>query len=442
MPLFDLEPSDLERRLRRAIYAEHCERLAWRTDASISTDSMIPVEAFTTRDGFASILELTPDGPLQRAWLGWAYRLSEARVNHGIRSHLVRAWRLRPWAVESPLPAQYSSRELLLRALADPERRESWTAAWLGTLQESQHAVGLLWERRRELALRAGIGELDRIESPVAEPDLWAQRLLDQSAGLASALLPRQLSGLFSAAQAENDHTAWPAQLSPRRLGELLGSPAWFEGIDVRLGNSPQPLAPSSFLRGLARLGARWADAAAARDRSWVLTHDPYGLERRTLGALFARLPLSGPWLTRVLGLDRYRAEQVRRMFLKSQLVHLRMAALSVQLRRVALGGPAQLRTLGLERWEACWGFIPARTIAGVLPRLHRDTLQRFVSLLRAASLELQLVQEFDEDWYRNPRAVEFLRSQLLLPQVCVIDDEQTAAGLARLMAELELGLA
>jgi hypothetical protein len=55
---------------------------------------------------------------------------------------------------------------------------------------------------------------------------------------------------------------------------------------------------------------------------------------------------------------------------------------------------------------------LPARW-AGALYRIHFDDGQRFAGLLAAATWQRQLLETHDEDWFRNPRAIEELRASV-----------------------------
>ena len=52
--------------------------------------------------------------------------------------------------------------------------------------------------------------------------------------------------------------------------------------------------------------------------------------------------------------------------------------------------------------------------MAGYVPRLGRSDAQRLLGLWLGIADHMSLIQMFDEDWYRNPRAIETLRGQIL----------------------------
>ena len=62
-------------------------------------------------------------------------------------------------------------------------------------------------------------------------------------------------------------------------------------------------------------------------------------------------------------------------------------------------------------------------------PRVDAD--QRYLGLLLAASSYQHLRDQHDEDFYRNPRAVEQLRGEARFAAPCAASSEQIDAGLA-----------
>jgi len=189
-------------------------------------------------------------------------------------------------------------------------------------------------------------------------------------------------------------------------------------------------------MRALARLGAAFIDANAPKDQPFSIAHDAYGLERRRHGALFALLLLNPEFLQRRLGASREAIRQARRSWGTSLLIASRIAAVRVLLRRSALNGGKALTDSFEERMvRACRVELPRRT-AGVFVRLHDDDPQRFAGLLLGAASSQRLTESHDEDWFRNPRAVDQLRSEAVLPPRFGADSEELAHG-ARVLGRL-----
>jgi hypothetical protein len=66
---------------------------------------------------------------------------------------------------------------------------------------------------------------------------------------------------------------------------------------------------------------------------------------------------------------------------------------------------------------ERSFGVVLPKTVAGSVLRLHVDDGQRFGGLLLAASEAERMTEAHDEDWFRNPRAIEQLRAEAALPE-------------------------
>ena len=76
--------------------------------------------------------------------------------------------------------------------------------------------------------------------------------------------------------------------------------------------------------------------------------------------------------------------------------------------------------------------------IAGALWHVHVDAAQRYAGLLTAAAKHEELTEQHDEDWYRNPRAVDQLRAETRLPPATTVSDadlDRGRAALRRLLA-------
>jgi hypothetical protein len=156
--------------------------------------------------------------------------------------------------------------------------------------------------------------------------------------------------------------------------------------------------------------------ANAPRDQPFAIAHDAYGLERLRHGALFATLPLNAAFLTRRLGATRELARRAIRAAASTLLFETRFAALRVLLGRAALSGSRALRDAYSEGTYRCLGSELPATAAGALIRLRLDDPQRFAGQLLALETANRLREVHDEDWFRNPRAIDQLRSEASLP--------------------------
>jgi hypothetical protein len=369
--------------------------------------------ALTEREAFREIREAPLPEELKAAWLRWAFHLADARVNGAAYAAIAEAYRVERHIVEWTSPLHVTPRELLHRALTNAEERTFFFDAFSAKVTRVQGLVFELWARRKELARRAGFENSETIEDPGMDMVAVATSLLERTRDLHRQIVPLNIAGLLERALAREDDAGWPAQLNPRSLYRLLGDDAWLHGLPVTISRLPRAIAPSSFCRGLARVGANMVDAAAPASQPFVVAHDPNGLLRRTVGALLGSLPRSPLFLSRALDLSRSRAGGQIRHFAVASLIHVRLAALAC-LVRAKIRSEAQLtRTEYDALSEDVIGFALPASLCGVLPRLHADSGQRLLGPLLCALWSDRLVAEYDEDWFRNPRGIAAVRERI-----------------------------
>jgi len=224
---------------------------------------------------------------------------------------------------------------------------------------------------------------------------------------------------------------------SRRSLHDLLGSTDWLSGLRLEAMELPAALSAASFLRGLLRLGAAWSDALAPSAQPFCIARDPFGLSRATYGALFAGIALSPVFLQRQLGLGKARATGHNRALAQSALLFTRQLALRVLQAEAALSGPQALRESFLEHATLTFGFEASPSAAGLFFRPRLGDAQRFAGVLLAALQADELSDEHDEDWFRNPRAIEQLRSEARTPPVTTCTAEQLRSGSRALIRAL-----
>jgi hypothetical protein len=132
------------------------------------------------------------------------------------------------------------------------------------------------------------------------------------------------------------------------------------------------------------------------------------------LGALVSSLPLNESWQCRALGLSKDQARLQVRELTRSALLSSRGLCLKLALRAAAIQSTKALQSAFSELMTSLFGFELPASFAGCLPRIGRCDAQRLVGTWLGLSDHEQLIQTFDEDWYRNPRAIESLRGQSL----------------------------
>jgi hypothetical protein len=435
-----MEPHDwlsIDRDLRATAQAWRSWRRSVRQGGGIGDDPFALMRRVATLSLFRTASDLPAIHPLREPLRRWIYRLTEQRVNRECWLRGEALLRVATHRLQYPQPAVLSLSEMRRRALSDGSRRGGWLDAYLDHARDLCAVTSRLWERRQEVATRMGLGSPDEIELPHPELAAAAEQWLVASAPLAEGHRRRSLAETVTSALGEDASEGWPGALLPRTVLDLLGGARWFDGVDLDPGPLPKRLGASSFLRALGRVGAAWVDACAPSNQPFVVAHDPYGLGRRTLGALWACLPLQPAFLRRQLRISAPRMADGLRVLRRVVLLESRAAALRVKLRAAALRGRGAFTEAYEIEVDRGFGVALSGSLAGSVWRLHVDDGQRLAGLWLAAGLGDALREEHDEDWFRNPRAAEQLRERVSLPPDPIADREQIASGqrsLARLL--------
>jgi hypothetical protein len=365
-------------------------------------------------------------------WLQWLHALVATLPSERA---LLREYRVSEHALDRPLAGSFNLRQLLGHALRDRERRPALFALLAergGSLRDAHaRALDSAAQLESSAALRAVL------ELPCRELEQHAASFLSSTADAYASLSITDLSELIETGLAHGAADGWPRRLELRSLSELLGHASWLDGLRLEPGSMPAPIAPASFMRGFLRLGAAWVDGLTAARVPYALHAEPLGLPRRSYGALFGLLALERAFLTRQLGLGRERARAYARALSASALVFVRQRALELVLRSAALRGRAAYEQAFVEQWQRAFGFELEPRFAGVLLRFRLDAGQRFAGPLLAHEMFEQLVQRHDDDWFRNPRAVEELRAQASLPARASCEPERLDTGARELLRRL-----
>jgi hypothetical protein len=112
-----------------------------------------------------------------------------------------------------------------------------------------------------------------------------------------------------------------------------------------------------------------------------------------------------------------------------------------VLLAEPALNGPSALREGFSEHGAKALGFEPPPNAAGLFCRPRLGDAQRLAGLFLAAAQAEQLAAEHDEDWFRNPRAIEQLRAEARVAPATTCTTESLQAGARSLKQTLVSGL-
>jgi hypothetical protein len=435
------DPLGLDRRLREAARARRAFRAALREGRG-EDHAFEHVGGFVSRELLSELADAR-DEPLGEGLLRWALCIHEAHaLLETERAHSASLY-VEEHPVDAPERGQFTLRELLGHALADTkgQRRAFLDILFERATRASDRAVRNA-ERRAEVreVLGASLGGLSigEFDLPGAASDEAAARWLESTNDAWHALGVSEFAQVLEVGLGRDSRAVWPARVSLRAIAELLREGRWAEhavaGTEVALPS----LGAASFLRGLWRFGAIIRSSFADGRGPFVLGHDPYGLDRATFGALFAALPCAESFARRELGVFPAGSKDHRRTLSQVLLVASREAALRVLLRSPALAGRRRLEEAYPELTHAALGLELPKAAFGVLFTPRPGDAQRFAGILLAAELDAHLIEAHDEDWYRNPRAVEELRETARIPGVVVADAEELGRGAKRLGAWID----
>jgi hypothetical protein len=480
---FQHSPIDLDRALARAAgqWAGWRSRLRQEPGPEEDSDDDV-LEQFRPLTGlsmFEELRQLPPHDPLREPLQRWVYRLAEQRINADTLTRLERERRRKREIPEAPGRASVSIARLLAGCLEDAPRRELWMQLFLEQAPRLSAITVELWQRRREIARRMGLATPAAMESallpptvPAVLPDAppgaapsgaaspgtvsagtapastpstapdpaaeIARRLADALRERFSELGQRSPAALIDVALGRDVRGNWPGRLSAQRLADYFRPGDLLRSLDLRLEPLPSALGAASFCRALSVLGAAWLEALAPRDQPFVVAHDPYGAKRHEAAALFALLPLNAQFLSRYLEVPRNALPDVQRRLAQLWLVDLGQAAFRLRLRSYALGSERSFREAFSELAHRDLQLSLPPALAGALFQLDIEDEQRLLGRLLAAQRERELIDVHDEDWFRNPRAIEQLRAEAHRPPAAQVEPARVESALREVTSRLE----
>ncbi len=387
---------------------------------------------------FRDLGELPEHDPLKHTLRRWVYRLAEQRINHQVLTELAEERkRDRPHA-DTPGRSAVSFATMLTRALSDAPRREVWVRVLLANAASVSDASVELWQRRRELARRMGLDAPALIEAPLPDTPALAAQLADATRDRVEELSFASPAAFFELAIGRDVPGSWPARLSPPRLMDYFRDGDLLRSLDLAPPPLPASWGASSLCRALGLLGGAWLEALAPRDQPFVVAHDPYGLMRHEAAALFALLPLNPRFLQKHLDIAPHALADVQQRLGRIWLLELAQIAFRVRLRAPALAGENGFREAfsELSHRDLCLSL--PRAAAGAIFPLGVEDEQRLLGNLLAVRRAEQLRDVHDEDWFRNPRAIEQLRAEAQRPPPTQADPEAVTAALKLTSKNLE----
>ncbi len=425
-----LDPFRLDRELRDAAVRVRRWRRALAEGRRLQDDPFLGRE-FPGKTTFDQVRELREDDPLRKPLLRWIHRLTDERIAVPWTTRECFLERGEPCVVREPREGRYPRRAMIQGVL---EGTSAEARAWGRALESHAEPLGRhraeMAVRRAEVARRLGLVSPDALEAGGVAPESSARRLLDATDELSLELTEPGFVPYVRAALASEAVEGWPARIAPDTLGRLLGDQAWLRSVPLDPGPMPARLAPASFVRAFGQLGFAWAEALAPRDQPFVVAYDPYELGSWSHGFLFAEIPQGAAFARRRLGIGRLAVEGHVRALALAQVQTLRLAALRVLVRRAALSGRATLEASYVELTERLFREpLPPQTALGIL-RIGVDDPQRFAGALRAAARVRELMEEYDEDWFDNPRAIERVREEVRVPPQVAVDEGELDRGI------------
>jgi len=305
-----------------------------------------------------------------------------------------------------------------------------WPMAWLQTATrteaQAQSAAfaarapalrGVVQEiraRRFEASARLGVAhpESFAVISELAAVQKAAQEFLAATHAVALDALRREarrlerqavdLDVLRRAVLATDAPHGWPARLANEWLRQIFG--LFADHARGTIPALPEALGGASFMRAIFVFGASLRALVPAAALPFSLRVDPYGVGALCTGRMFAAAARGRPFQARVLGLGAALLPAQHRALSLSALFEHRLRAASV-----VLGVGVSVDTAFAEGTLAQALCVPLpEGFAGVWPARSQPHVA-FEAALRGAAQHVAMVDQHDEDWFMNPRAVSEL---------------------------------
>jgi hypothetical protein len=271
-----------------------------------------------------------------------------------------------------------------------------------------------------------------RVPATPAQVRASAERLLARTDDLSRAVWAEALredlqpSAVLHAAVARDAGDGWPARLSHRWLEETFG--AGVRGLALELPAPPRTLGAASFARAMAAFGYAFRVAAAPAAMPFALAREPWFIDAHRFAFVFGGLAADPEFHQRVLGLGSRRARAQARVLARTALLEARLGAARLLLDPTA--GPDAFDEAATRLFGAP---LDAR-LRGAWPAAREDEPARWLGLLGAPARVRSLRDEFDVDWFRNPRAWAELRARCAVPAYEGVDAD-ALAGASEILA-------
>lgn len=431
-------------------------------DHARAFDPFDGVRHTATMSSYKRLAEQVPsvlDEPLRDGLLRWVHELLQARVGHELvladadaahaldprlaKSRLVlaeKAAALRDATgaagptVQADVAAHtYAGALATMIAAPDPSRaagaleRAGDLAAPVAAVRKERR------ERRFEAARRLGLAHPYALASK-SDVGALARSYLDASEPLAVELLKvarKTAEGRWYASSAIQSFLArdaregWPAYLTQRWLDDV------FKALAPRsadAGKLPEALGGASFVRAATTWGFGWKTAGAPRSMPFALARDPYPAPALRFGFAMAHVVAEPEFQRRLLELPARLAKAQSRVLRRSMFHESRVIAA-----RALFATEEQVTPSLFEEMSS-------RLFGAPLPGPMRDAWPdprtgdptRLLALLGTRAFLAHVVDRYDDDWFRNPKAGTHLTSLACGP---AFDGEPLPDGAAQATA-------
>jgi hypothetical protein len=153
---------------------------------------------------------------------------------------------------------------------------------------------------------------------------------------------------------------------------------------------------------------------------------------------LFSALPLNPRFARLHLDVSPQVLPDMQRRLAQIWLLDLATLAFRVRLRGPALAGENEFREAFAELASADLMLSLPEAAAGALFTLGIEDETALVGRLLAVSRTEALIEAHDEDWFRNPRAIEQLRAEASLPPSTTVEPERVKLALEQTIKRLQ----
>ncbi len=410
--------------------------------AAISTTpTLLLPEGELVTPGLSTSID--PLAEVRSAMITWCAHLNIAR---NIRDATATRAALARDELESDSYGRKTSLRAMLRALARPRQAggvpEPRASAALEDLSP-QLLDGIVDEehRRREAAEILGAHarccfELDPEVATAAEA--FIKETGDEANdGIALGLRAGQRTtksptwvDLLAVRRAAEIAEGWPASLTGRWFAELARGTELVAGLNVDVRVDGGRLAPTAdhaglhlapptgawtFARALHALGAALRLFGRDAKVPFAPHAPPHDRRALVLGEAFGGLPSTPVFHARARGVAKAKADLAARRLATTRLLERRHLALRVRLAPELAKGRRYFLDAFDDLAPRVLGDVP-RALAAFLgapgPTGPADDAARFKSFAEGDALGRRMVELFDVDWWRNPKAASFIRER------------------------------